>query len=121
MLSDAIDEIRRRVADDDDRRRRRAEFLAPLRLAEDYAHRVEEILVRGGQQVPAALAEDIRDYVRAQSPELAQRLRPPLWDVAAAVLDLLFDLQEQLQLRMGRSPASVYVLEGRSPTTGTAA
>jgi hypothetical protein len=121
MLSDAIAEIRHLLAAEDDRRRRRAEFVAPLRQAEDYAHRVEEVLVRGGRQVPAELADDIRDYVRAQAPELSQRLRPQLWDVAAAVLDLLFDLQEQLQLRMGRSSASVYLLEGGRRNTETAA
>jgi hypothetical protein len=121
MLSDAIDEIRCRLAAEDERRRRRAEFVAPLRQAEDYAHRVEEVLVKGGQQVPADLAADIRDFVRAQSPELAQRLRPPVWEVAAAVLDLLFDLQEQVQHRMGRSAASAYVLEDGHQATGTAA
>lgn len=99
MLADAIRDIEDRVRRDERERRRRSLRRAPLRQAEAYAHRLEELLLKGQPRVPADFAEEVRDFVQRQSPSLAPIPGSPTWMHAAPLLDLLFDVQEGFQLQ----------------------
>jgi hypothetical protein len=112
MLSDAIRDINDRLRIDERERRRRAAVKASLREAETYAHRLEELLLRGQDRVPDDLAQEARRFVLRHSPRTAPGARNPVWTHAAPLLDFLFDLEEVLQVMQPLHPgASVAVVE----------
>jgi hypothetical protein len=101
MLADAIREIRSCIDQSEQNRRDRRIRMAPLRIAEDYEHELEELLLDDEGTLPAGLAGEIRRFVAGQCPALAGTHGDTLWTHTLQVLDLLFEVQELLQRRMG--------------------
>jgi len=103
MLRDAVREMECAARADERAREQRLAARAELTRAEAYAAAMEELVELGHSTAPEPLVAEIRSFVRRHSRRLARAMgtqaRP------ARVLDVLFDVQERIQQRMGEGMA----------------
>jgi hypothetical protein len=104
MLRDAVREMERVARADEVARQQRLAARAELTRAEAYAAAMEDLVELDHRVAPEPLVTEIRRFVRRHNRRLARGLgtqpRP------ARVLDVLFDVQERIQLRMGEAMAA---------------
>jgi hypothetical protein len=104
MLRDAVREMACAARADEVARQQRLEARAELTRAEAYAAAMEDLVELDHRSAPEPLVTEIRRFVRRHSRRLARGLgtqpRP------ARVLDVLFDVQERIQQRMGEGMAA---------------
>ncbi len=104
MLRDAVREMERARRVDETARRRRVEARAELTRAEAYAVAVEDHVELNRSALPETLLLEIRRFVRRHSRRMARTLGAE--PQPARILDVLFDVQERIQERMGESLAA---------------
>jgi hypothetical protein len=104
MLRDAVREMACAARADEVARQQRLEARAELTRAEAYAVAMEDLVELDHRFPPEPLVTEIRRFVRRHSRRLARAMgaqpRP------ARVLDVLFEVQERIQERMGEGMAA---------------
>ncbi len=103
MLRDAVLEMNRAARADECAREQRIAARAELTRAEAYAAAMEDLVELNHRTAPEPLVTEIRRFVRCHSRRLARAMGAQ--PQPARVLDVLFDVQERIQLRMGEGMA----------------
>jgi len=93
-IRDAEEERRRRVAQQSLLRR-------PVSQVDQILHELEEIHLRGGVKVPAAMILQIEHLLRTLPPDCRKEF--PLRTTITRVMDNLYDIQDRLLSRKDRS------------------
>lgn len=101
MLATAISDIERAGREAEEERRRRDAGKRTLRRAESYLGIVEDMVEDELPAVPEPLFGEITGFVRSHSRRLARTLRQESGSAPAAVLDVLFELEERVQRQHG--------------------
>lgn len=96
MLSEAVDEIYRKLAEDGVRRRRLLAQRADVRQIDEWLNQVEGMLEDDQRVVPETLVRQIAAFLREVDPKLHRALLRNRTREASRVLDVLFDAQEYL-------------------------
>ncbi len=96
LLSEAVDEIYRKLAEDAARRQRLRAQRADVRQIDDWLNQVEGMLEEDQRVVPEPLVRQIAAFLRDVDPKLHRALLRNRAREASRVLDVLFDAQEYL-------------------------
>ncbi len=104
MLRDAVREMEQAARADERAREERIAARAELTRAEAYAAAIEDLVELNHRTAPEPLMTEIRRFVRRHSRRLARAMGTQ--PQPARVLDVLFDVQERIQQRMGEGMAA---------------
>ncbi|HEX6548240.1 MAG TPA: hypothetical protein VF134_05820 [Candidatus Dormibacteraeota bacterium] len=96
MLSEAVEEIRRKKVEEQVRRQRVLAQRAELRQLDSWLNQVETMLEGDRRVVPEPLIREMAGFLREVDPKLHRALLRNRLRDASRVLDVLFDAQEYL-------------------------